>query len=207
MSTIRTSSLWIAMAAAFALSATALAATPAEEDHDAHHPEQEQIEGASPADSGPTPAMRMQAMQERMRMMREAGDPQARMQMMEEQMADLDAAMKGMADCPMTAGDMPTGRMGMGPMGGTGMMQQEEGAMGMGGMGGMMGGMGMMRRQGEPMQPRGMMQPGGMMQHHAGMMQQHTEMLNKRIDSLEKRLDLMQTIMQSQMERRGRMPQ
>lgn len=187
MNTIRTSSLWVAMATAFALSTGALAATPAEEEHDAHHPDQEQAEAVSPDVAGATMPMRMQAMQERMKMMRETRDPQERMRMMEEQMADLDSAMKGMADCPMMSGDMPMGRMGMGPMGGGGMMQRQ------GGMG--MGGMGMMQRRGEAMHDGGMM-----MQHHPGMM-------GKRLDSMEKRLDLMQSIIESHMARGGRMMQ
>ncbi|HRQ48764.1 MAG TPA: hypothetical protein PK725_17545 [Rhodocyclaceae bacterium] len=198
MNTIRTSSFWGTMAAVFALSTGALAATPAAEEHDAHHPDQEQAEAVSPDASGATMPMRMQAMQERMKMMREARDPQERMRMMEEQMADLDTATKGMADCPMMSGDMPMERMGMGmgPMGGEGMMRQ-QGGMGMGGM----GGMGMMQRQGEPMHS------GGMMRHHPEMMQQHGEMLGKRLDSMEKRLDLMQSIVESHMARRGRMTQ
>lgn len=188
MSTIRTSSFWVTMAAVFALSTGALAATPATEEHDAHHPAQEQAEAVSPDVSGATMPMpmRMQAMQERMKMMREARDPQDRMRMMEEQMADIDTAMKGMADCPMMSGDMPMGRMGMG---GEGMMRQQ-------------GGMGMMQRRGEAMHDGGMM-----MRHHPGMMQQHGEMMGKRLDSMEKRLDLMQSIIESHMARRGRMTQ
>jgi hypothetical protein len=187
MSTLHRIAHWTLMAAALAFSASAFAQTPA----DTGQAAPEQAAGATqvtPADAI-TPPMRMHAMRERMRTMREVRDPEERMRMMEEQMADLDTTMKGMADCPMMSGDMPMGRMGMGPMGGEGMMHQR-------------GGMGTMQRRGEAMHDRGMM-----MQHHPGMMQQHGEMLGKRLDSMEKRLDLMQSIIESHMARGGRMMQ
>lgn len=178
----RRNSLWLAMAAAFTLSAAAIAATPSDDEHDAHHPQVAQAEAASatPAETTPRPAMRMQAMRERMQAIREATDPQARLGMMDEQMADLEAMMKDIAACPMMSGTAP-GRMGMGMMGGMGM-----GGMGMGGMG----------PGGTPMtQPE-----------FEALRQQHVELMQKRIEMMEKRLDMMQMMMQMQMERQGRMP-
>lgn len=180
----RNSSLWLAMAAALTLTNAAIAATPPADEHSAHHPPvaQADTEGAQPADTATTPAARLQALQERMKAMRESTDPQARMDMMGEQMADLEAMMADVANCPMMSGGAP-GRMGMGMMGG----------MGMGGMGMGMGGTG---SAGTPTtQPE-----------IEALRRQHVELMQKRMEMMEKRLDMMQMMMQMQMQQQRAMP-
>jgi hypothetical protein len=82
---------------ALLLSASVMAAASATDEHAEHHPAQDQA-----ATTEVAPDTRMQAMKERMRMMHQTNDPQARMRMMEEQMATMEAMMKDRTmTCPM----------------------------------------------------------------------------------------------------------
>jgi hypothetical protein len=82
---------------ALLLSASVVAAAPATDEHAEHHPTQDQA-----ATTDVVPDTPMQAMKERMRMIRQTSDPQVRMRMMEEQMATMEAMMKDMTmACPM----------------------------------------------------------------------------------------------------------
>lgn len=98
----------IGLLSALLLSASVVAAAPATDEHAEHHPAQDQA-----ATTEVAPDTGMPAMKERMRMMRQTSDPQARMRMMEEQMAAMEAMMKDrMMTCPMMS-DAKPGAKGM----------------------------------------------------------------------------------------------
>jgi hypothetical protein len=134
------------MRSAITLVAAMLFAVPAiaaEDAHAGHHPDQGEAAAA------PAPDQRLQEMQARMQEIRDTADPEARMRLMDEQMAAMESMMEHMQ------GGMGPGMMQQGPDGGMGpgMMQHGPG----GGMG-----PGMMHRG-----PGGGMGP-GMMQHGPG---------------------------------------
>lgn len=99
------------------------AAGDTEIDHAAHHPEAQSEGTEAPADA-------MQAMRERMRAIRETTDPEARMRLMEEQMAAMEGMRAGGMECPMMGGGMMGGPMMQGGMMGGPMMQGGMGSPG-----------------------------------------------------------------------------
>lgn len=97
----------IGLTAALALSCGASAASPDAGRHDGAPPPLAQPTPGTP--DAATPEQRLQAMQNRMQRLRDTVDPQMRMPLMEEQMADMEAMMQNMAEmCPMMSGTVRT---------------------------------------------------------------------------------------------------
>ncbi|MFY9326820.1 MAG: hypothetical protein WAO76_02160 [Georgfuchsia sp.] len=107
MNTLR-NVMTLALTAAFAAPIVVFATDKPVAEHACHHPEQARTENPQCTmmqEHATKMHARIEAMQKRMKAMEETADPKARMPLMKEQMADMQAVMKDMENsCPMACG-------------------------------------------------------------------------------------------------------